>query len=129
MCSRARKSSCSESTSTKKKLGIKVAKDCWKVAKACQFFLAGPPCTPWSSSGKGLGEEDCRSQPLFGTLDYIIENKPALAVTEEVLGLLVTKKDSIHDDIHKRCAKSIDDLLAHIVKRCKSGNCSLCVAA
>jgi site-specific DNA-cytosine methylase len=36
------------------------------------MLVAGPPCEPWAASGKRLGENDCRSQYYWVTVDIIV---------------------------------------------------------
>lgn len=57
----------------------------------CDLYVAGPPCQPWSSAGKGggLSDEAGRGNLLWSSLAYIGMERPKVAVIENVKGLLV----------------------------------------
>ena len=47
-------------------------------------FVAGPPCQPYSSEGRGAGSSDPRSAVINPILDYIKSSRPKLWVLENV---------------------------------------------
>ena len=57
----------------------------------CDLYVAGPPCQPWSSAGKGggLSDEAGCGGLLWSSLAYIGMERPKVAVIENVKGLLL----------------------------------------
>lgn len=76
------------------------------------ILLAGFPCQPFSSAGKGLGFIDTRGT-LFFDIERILKNKrPAAFILENVEGLV--KHD--RDDKTKPLGRTLEVILSHLEK-------------
>jgi DNA-cytosine methyltransferase len=76
----------------------------------CDLYVAGPPCQPWSTAGKGEGLSDSRGRGtlLWSTLDYLTMERPKAAVIENVRGLLVKHRDIFDQYLREFSGKGYD---------------------
>ncbi len=70
-------------------------------SRACDIYIAGPPCPPFSTAGKKLGVEDARSHLVFACLEYAVQHTPKVCIIENVRGLLQAKHKPVLRGITK----------------------------
>ena len=64
-----------------------VTHDDFRTAPACDVFVAGFPCQPFSAAGLGRGMQDHRGLVVLYVVRYIKERKPTTWILENVAGL------------------------------------------
>ena len=57
-------------------------------APKCDFYMSGAPCPAFSTAGKGGGLCDPRGSVLLHSVDYVLTQRPRVAIFENVKGLV-----------------------------------------
>ena len=63
------------------------------------FFIAGPPCQPWSSAGERLGNNDPRARLYHETIERIIITQPKMFLLENSSHLATDEKGKTKREI------------------------------
>jgi DNA (cytosine-5)-methyltransferase 1 len=68
-----------------------------KKLPSIDLYIAGFPCQPFSTAGKGMGFYDERGVVFLSCYDVIIQKKPKIFILENVKGILINDKESSKD--------------------------------
>ena len=78
-------------------------------APACDLYVVGFPCQPFSTAGVQKGFEDSRGQVHVGIIDYLEKKRPKAFVFENVYGLLIMQGG----EVLRTILKMIDDMKSY----------------
>lgn len=90
-------------------------------APSCDIYVSGAPCPPFSSAGKHGGLDDPRGSVLLHSADYVVTQRPRVALFENVKGLVNKKNRPVLDALVTVLRSAGYTVKARIVNTCTHG--------